>query len=76
MKSGSHHRIDKKIKRRLLKWLGWLFSVIIGLFILIFGLLFLAIGLELDEFLWFMFDVTKDVGVVILANVLNVTVGG
>lgn len=76
MKSEGYHRIDKKIKRRLLKWLGWLFSAIIVLFILIFGLLFLAIGVELDKFLLFMFNVTKDVGVVILANVLNVTTGG
>jgi len=75
MKS-SYHRIDKKIKRKILKWLGWLFSVIIGLFIIILGILFLTRGVELDKFLWFMFDVTKDVGVTILANVLNVTVSG
>ncbi len=76
MKSEGYHRIDKKIKRRLLKWLGWLFSAVIVLFLLIFGLLFLAIGIELDEFLLFMFDVTKDVGTVVIENLVNVTVGG
>ena len=76
MPSKGYHRIDKRIKRRLIKWIGILFSVLVALILIIFGLLFLTLGLGFDEYLRFMFDLTRDMGVVVLANVLNATVGG
>jgi len=76
MPSKGYHRIDRRIKRRLIKWIGILFSVLVALILIIIGILFLTLGLGFHEYLKFIFDLTKDVSVVLLANMINATVGG
>lgn len=69
-------KVEKRIRRRIIRWIGKLFSIAIILFLVLFGILFLLVAVKLDEFLIFIFSVTKDVGVVILDNVRNATIGG